>query len=133
MSLFSEGAPASELKQSASFLRRATGGGDDKVKTKGPKATTTSNSSNAIKKLPPPKSKVLEEVQDMMMQSFDDPADDFSNLRKLISEVSVQSHRKIFGGSQTNFFGYGIVTIKMFEKKMFQIMCHMMGCNDSSG
>ena len=89
---FSEGAPASELKQSASFLRRATGGGDDKVKTKGPKATTTSNSSNAIKKLPPPKSKVLEEVQDMMMQSFDDPADDFSNLRKLISEVSVQMY-----------------------------------------
>ena len=56
--------------------------------TKGPKATS-SNSANAIKKLPPPKSKVLEEVQDMMMQSFDDPADDFSNLRKLISEVSV--------------------------------------------
>ena len=26
----------------------------------------------------------------MMMQSFDDPADDFSNLRKLISEVSAQ-------------------------------------------
>ena len=29
-------------------------------------------------------------------------------------------------------FGYGIVTNEMFEKKMFQITCHMMGCNDSS-
>ena len=45
----------------------------------------------------------------------------------------IKSHCKIFGGYQTNFFGYGIVTIEMFEKKMFQIMCHMMGCNDSSG
>ena len=43
------------------------------------------------------------------------------------------THRNIFWGYQTNFFGYGIVTIEMFEKKMFQIMCHMMGCNDSSG
>ena len=31
------------------------------------------------------------------------------------------------------FFGYGIVTNEMFEKKMFQITCHMMRCNDSSG
>jgi len=38
--------------------------------------------------------------------------------------------RKIFGRNQTNFFGHSIVTIEMFEKKMFQIMCHMMGCND---
>ena len=43
------------------------------------------------------------------------------------------SHRKILGGKSNNFFGYGIVTIEMFEKKMFQNMCHMMGCNDSSG
>ena len=32
------------------------------------------------------------------------------------------THRKIFGGNQTIFFGYGIVTIEMFERKMFQIM-----------
>lgn len=38
------------------------------------------------------------------------------------------SHRKIFEGNQTIFFGNGIVTIEMFEKKMFQIICHMMGC-----
>ena len=43
------------------------------------------------------------------------------------------AHCKIFLGNQTIFFGDGIVTIEMFEKKMFQIMCHMMGCNDSSG
>ena len=43
------------------------------------------------------------------------------------------AHRKIFGRNQTKFFGYGIVTIELFEKKMFQIICHMMGCNDSSG
>ena len=24
-------------------------------------------------------------------------------------------------------------TIIIFEKKKFEIMCHMMGCNDSSG
>ena len=52
------------------------------------------------------------------------------NPRKL---RNVHTAGKIFGGNQTNFFGYGIVTIEMFEKKMFQIMCHMMGCNDSSG
>ena len=38
-----------------------------------------------------------------------------------------------FWGKSDTFFGSGTVTIKMFEKKMFQIMCHMMGCNDSSG
>ena len=49
------------------------------------------------------------------------------------NKMENKSHRKIFGGNQTIFFGYGIVTIEMFEKKMFEIMCHMMGCNDSSG
>ena len=52
---------------------------------------------------------------------------------KLLLKKESTAHRKIFGGNQTNFFGYDIVTIEMFEKKMFQIMCHMMGCNDSSG
>ena len=43
-------------------------------------------------------------------------------------------HTERFLGEMKQFsFGYGIVTIEMFEKKMFQIMCHMMGCNDSSG
>ena len=74
-----EGAPAaSELKQSASFVRRIEVSPDSKskkpVKSNNPAKTSL------------PKSRVLEEVQDMMMQSFDDPADDFSNLRKLISE-----------------------------------------------
>ena len=58
---------------------------------------------------------------------------DFSTLELLELTKIHSTHRKIFGGNQTIFFGYGIVTIEMFEKKMFQIMCHMMGCNDSSG
>ena len=32
------------------------------------------------------------------------------------------SHRKVLGRNQTKFFGYGIVTIEMFEKKMFLII-----------
>ena len=83
-----EGAPASELKQSASFLRRGDG---DKGKAAGAAKTPSKAKANNAKKLPPPKSRVLEEVQDMMLQSFDDPADDFSNLRKLISEVSIRA------------------------------------------
>ena len=83
-----EGAPASELKQSASFLRGRDGG--DKAGGKAKSASPAkAKTSSAGKKLPPPKSRVLEEVQDMMLQSFDDPADDFSNLRKLISEVRI--------------------------------------------
>ena len=49
-----------------------------------------------------------------------------------IGEV-LGSESKILGGNQTKFFGYGIVNIEMFEKKIFQIMCHMMGCYHSSG
>ena len=41
--------------------------------------------------------------------------------------------KSTFLGEIKHFFGYGIVTIEMFEKKMFQIMCHIMGCNHSSG
>ena len=36
------------------------------------------------------------------------------------------AHRNIFLGNQSIFFGNGIVTIEMFEKMIFQIMCHMM-------
>ena len=50
-----------------------------------------------------------------------------------VRKLSLGSHGKILGGNQTILFGYGIMTIEMFEKKMFQIMCRMMGCNDSSG
>ena len=84
-----EGAPASELKQSASFLRR--GDGDKGKAAAGAAKTPSKAKANNAKKLAPPKSRVLEEVQDMMLQSFDDPADDFSNLRKLISEVSIRA------------------------------------------
>ena len=35
-------------------------------------------------------------------------------------------HTIRFLGEIEQFFGYGIVTIEMFEKKMFQIMCHMI-------
>ena len=41
--------------------------------------------------------------------------------------ITRYAYCKIFWG---NFFGCGI---EIFEKEKFQIMCHMMGCNDSSG
>ena len=50
--------------------------------------------------------------------------------KRISVRYSSDTYRKFFWGNQTHFFGYGVVTIEMFEKKMFQIMCHMMGCND---
>ena len=43
-------------------------------------------SSPKVEPMRPKTSKVLEEVEDLMMQSIEDQEDDFSNLRKLISE-----------------------------------------------
>ena len=35
--------------------------------------------------------------------------------------------------NQTYEFGNNTIIFEKFKKKMFDFMCHMIGCNDSSG
>ena len=40
---------------------------------------------------------------------------------------------KILKRNQTSEFGNDTIIFAKFKKKMFDFMCHMIGCNDSSG